>query len=69
MAEVRGKQKLDPMANHYDTLVIGAGAVGLAITKALIEADLSVLLVEKEDSVGQGTSSRSSSLAHVHFDG
>ena len=53
MAEVRGKRD-DP----YDAIVVGAGVVGLAITKRLTEANQSVLLVEKEDSVGKGTSSR-----------
>ena len=55
MAEQGGQRKLNSEAHHYDAVI---GVVGLAITKRLTEANQSVLLVEKEDSVGKGTSSR-----------
>jgi choline dehydrogenase-like flavoprotein len=44
---------------EYDVVVIGGGIVGLAITKHLSEVGQAVLLIEKEEKVGQGTSSRS----------
>jgi len=48
----------------YDSVVIGAGVVGLAITKDLSDGGQTVLLVEKEDGIGQGTSSRNSEIIH-----
>ncbi len=41
-----------------DVVVVGAGVVGLAIAKFVTDAGRRVILVEKEDKIGQGTSSR-----------
>ena len=48
-----------------DLLVIGAGAVGLAITRAAALKGQDVLLIEGHDQVGQGTSSRNSEVIHA----
>ena len=46
------------LSNGFDALVIGGGVVGLAAARALAEVGQKVLIVEKEASIGQGTSSR-----------
>ena len=41
-----------PEQTHYDTIVIGAGAAGLAAAQTLQDANRSVLLLEARDRVG-----------------
>ncbi len=41
-----------------DVVVVGAGVVGLAIAKFVTDAGRRVILVEKGDKIGEGTSSR-----------
>ncbi|MBI4881260.1 MAG: NAD(P)/FAD-dependent oxidoreductase [Planctomycetes bacterium] len=48
----------------YDFTIIGAGAVGLAIAAELSQRG-SVLILEKEEGIGRGISSRSSEVAHA----
>lgn len=48
-----------------ETIVIGAGAVGLAVAKALAERGQSVLVVERHDGIGTETSSRNSEVIHA----
>lgn len=49
----------------YDVVIIGAGVVGLAVARALADRKLdSVLIVEREDGFGKGTSSRNSEVIH-----
>ena len=48
-----------------DTLVIGAGAVGLAVARRLALAGREVVLVEAETRIGTGVSSRSSEVIHA----
>ena len=48
-----------------DTVVVGAGVVGLAIAKVLSEAGRSVWLLDKEESFGRHTSSRNSEVIHA----
>jgi L-2-hydroxyglutarate oxidase LhgO len=47
-----------------DALIIGAGAVGLAIARRLAMDGLDVIIVERADRHGQGMSSRSSEVIH-----
>ena len=49
---------------EFDVVVIGAGVVGLAITKEMSELYNNVLLIEKEHAFGQHTSSRNSEIIH-----
>ncbi len=50
---------------ELDTLVVGAGVVGLAVAAALAEAGRSVLVVERNAAPGRETSSRSSEVIHA----
>ena len=45
--------------------IIGAGVVGLAIAAELSKENKEVVLLEKESSFGQGTSSRNSEIVHA----
>jgi L-2-hydroxyglutarate oxidase LhgO len=48
-----------------DTLVIGAGVVGLAVGRAMAQAGHETLVVERASAIGQGVSSRSSEVIHA----
>src|SRR4051794_25610625 len=48
----------------FDACVVGAGAVGLACAFALGRRGLSVVVLEKEEAIGQGVSSRNSEVVH-----
>ncbi|MEO1292789.1 MAG: NAD(P)/FAD-dependent oxidoreductase [Pseudomonadota bacterium] len=48
-----------------DTIVIGAGVVGLAIAAALAEAGREVVIVEKNARIGEETSARNSEVIHA----
>ena len=51
--------------DKVDIIVIGAGAVGLAIGAAVAEKDKELYILEKEEIYGQGTSSRNSEVIHA----
>jgi L-2-hydroxyglutarate oxidase LhgO len=48
-----------------DAVVVGAGVVGLAVARALALAGREVLILEKEDAIGTGISSRNSEVIHA----
>ena len=48
-----------------DTIVIGAGAVGLAIAEILCRSGREVVVLESEDDFGKITSSRNSGVIHA----
>jgi L-2-hydroxyglutarate oxidase LhgO len=50
---------------QVDTVVIGAGVVGLAVARALALAGREVLVLEREAQIGMGTSSRNSEVIHA----
>jgi L-2-hydroxyglutarate oxidase LhgO len=50
---------------EVDTVVIGAGVVGLAIAQALALAGREVVVLESESAIGTGTSSRNSEVIHA----
>ena len=49
----------------FDAVVVGAGAVGLATGFALAQRGLSVAVLEKGPTIGQGVSSRNSEVIHA----
>lgn len=50
---------------RVDTIVIGAGVVGLACARALARAGREVIVLESESAIGTGTSSRNSEVIHA----
>ncbi len=53
------------MAADIDCVVLGAGVVGLAIARELAQAGRDVLIVDKAEAIGTGTSSRNSEVIHA----
>lgn len=53
------------MTESVETLVIGAGVVGLAIARRLALAGREVVVLEAADAIGTGTSSRNSEVIHA----
>ena len=51
--------------DKVDCVVIGAGVVGLAIARALALAGREVIVLEAEDCIGSGNSSRNSEVIHA----
>jgi len=53
------------VAETCDCIVIGAGAVGLAVARALARAGREVLVLERQDAFGTEISSRNSEVIHA----
>lgn len=53
------------MVLRFDAAVVGAGVVGLACAAKLAKLGLQTVLLEKENRIGQGISSRSSEVIHA----
>ncbi|WP_021025098.1 NAD(P)/FAD-dependent oxidoreductase [Comamonas sp. B-9] len=53
------------MADIVDCVVIGAGVAGLAVARELALAGREVLVLEAQDAIGTGTSSRNSEVIHA----
>jgi L-2-hydroxyglutarate oxidase LhgO len=51
--------------DQVDAVVIGAGVVGLAVARALAQSGLEVLVLEAENAIGTGISSRNSEVIHA----
>lgn len=50
---------------HIEAVVIGAGALGLAVARALALSGREVVILEAEDAIGTHTSSRNSEVIHA----
>src|SRR5215471_9020150 len=50
-----------------DTVIVGAGVVGLAVARALAKSGCEVFVLEAEDRPGEGISSRNSGVIHAGF--
>jgi L-2-hydroxyglutarate oxidase LhgO len=50
--------------DHVRAVVIGAGAVGLAVARALAQSGTETIVLEKETGIGRGVSSRNSEVIH-----
>jgi L-2-hydroxyglutarate oxidase LhgO len=57
----KGKDNMDTV----DAVVVGAGVVGLAVARTLALQGHEVLLLESENAIGKGTSSRNSEVIHA----
>src|SRR5262245_28386551 len=53
------------MTDIVDTLVIGAGVIGLAIARELAQTGREVIVLEKNRGIGEETSSRNSEVIHA----
>lgn len=53
------------MTTDVETVVVGAGVVGLAIARALALAGQEVMVLERHDRIGSETSSRNSEVIHA----
>lgn len=53
------------MAADIETIIVGAGVVGLAIARALSRSGREVLVLEQHDHIGAETSSRNSEVIHA----
>ncbi|HSV46596.1 MAG TPA: NAD(P)/FAD-dependent oxidoreductase [Ramlibacter sp.] len=51
--------------DRVDAIVIGAGAVGLAVGRSLARAGRETIVVEAQAAIGQGVSSRNSEVIHA----
>ncbi|ARU05623.1 FAD-dependent oxidoreductase [Comamonas serinivorans] len=51
--------------DRVDAVVVGAGAVGLAVGRALAQQGHEVVVLEKDTAIGQGVSSRNSEVIHA----
>ncbi len=51
--------------DHIDSIVIGAGVIGLAVGRALARRGDSVIVIEQDSHFGSGTSSRNSEVIHA----
>lgn len=52
----------------YDLIIIGGGVIGALISRLASRYDLSILLIEKENDVGNGASSANSAIIHAGYD-
>ena len=52
----------------YDSIVIGGGVTGCSVARFLSLYDMSVILLEKETELCQGTSKANSGIAHAGHD-
>ena len=49
----------------FETVVVGAGVIGLAAAAALARAGRSVLILERDEGIGRGITSRNSEVIHA----
>jgi glycerol-3-phosphate dehydrogenase len=56
------------LTQKYDHIIIGGGIIGSLIARELSRYEGSILLLEKEEDIGMGTSSANSALVHAGYD-
>ena len=59
---------MQPETQHVDILVIGGGVVGCAILRELSRYNASVVLLERNPDICEGTSKANSAIVHTGFD-
>ena len=52
----------------YDVIIVGAGVIGSSIARNLSKYKLNVLVLEKENDVGDGASGANSAIIHSGYD-
>ena len=52
----------------FDVAIVGAGVVGTAIARELARYEISVLLIDGRDDVGDGTSKANTAILHTGYD-
>lgn len=52
----------------YDIIIVGAGVIGSMIARTLSQYKLNILVLEKENDVGNGASSANSAIVHSGYD-
>lgn len=52
----------------YDALIVGGGVIGAFVSRELSRYKVSVLVIEKQRDVGEGTSSANSAIVHSGYD-
>ena len=55
-------------AGPFDVAIIGAGVVGTAIARDLAQFDISIVLLEARDDVGDGISKANTAILHTGYD-
>ncbi len=53
---------------EFDVAIVGAGVVGTAIARELAQYDISILLLDGRDDVGDGTSKANTAILHTGYD-
>ncbi|MCG8534316.1 MAG: FAD-dependent oxidoreductase, partial [Pseudomonadales bacterium] len=53
------------MLDHFDSCIVGAGVVGLAIARKLAVSGKTVIVLEKAPWIGSEISSRNSEVIHA----
>ena len=56
------------MPENYDVIIIGGGVVGCMTARFLSRYQLKILLIEKEEDIGSGTSAANTALVHPGYD-
>ena len=56
------------MSEDYDVIIIGGGVVGCMTARFLSRYQLKILLIEKEEDIGSGTSAANTALIHPGYD-
>ena len=52
----------------YDIIIIGAGVIGALIGREASKYELNILMLEKDNDVGNGTSAANSAIVHSGYD-
>jgi L-2-hydroxyglutarate oxidase LhgO len=65
MAGTRISSRTSDVMFEIETIVVGAGVVGLSVARALARRGREVLVLERESGIGQGISSRNSAVIHA----
>ena len=56
------------MPENYDIIIIGGGVVGCMTARFLSRYQLKILLIEKDEDIGSGTSAANTALIHPGYD-